>query len=101
MTREEQSNHWIGMREDTVMTRQQRGVAFTNSDSVKPAKPFIPDNYKNHMNLKKLKRINYFTKALLKLIAWVFSEEELSRCANIISAVEKLIVWHKALSTYR
>ena len=43
--------------------------ASENSGSVKPAKPFIPDNYKNHMELNKLKRIKYFTKALLKIRA--------------------------------
>ena len=53
------------------------------------------------MNLKKLKRIKYFTKALLELIARVFSEEEVRICANITASVEKLIVWHKALPTYR
>ena len=52
------------------------------------------------MNLKKLKRIKYFTKALLELRARGFSEEAVSRCANITAAVEKLIVWHKELPTY-
>ena len=53
------------------------------------------------MNLKKLKRIKYFTKALLELRAWSFSEEEVSRCANIKAAVENIIVCHKSLPTYR
>ena len=53
------------------------------------------------MNLKKLKRIKYFTNALLELRAWGFSEEEVRSCSNIKAEVKKLIVWHKALSTYR
>ena len=85
----------------TVMKQQQQGISVTNSDIVNPAKPFIPDKYNNRMNLKKLKRIKYFTKALLELIARVFSEEEVRICANITASVEKLIVWHKALPTYR
>ena len=55
------------MREDKVMKRQQQGLAVPNSDSVKPAKPFIPDKYENLINLKKPKRIKYFTKALLEI----------------------------------
>ena len=53
------------------------------------------------MEPKKLKRRKYFTNALLEIGVWVFIEEELRSCANIISAVEKLIVWHKAITTYR
>ena len=83
------------------MKRQQRGLAVPNSDSLKPAKPFITDKYNNRMKLKKLERIKYFTKALLELRSWGFCEEEVRICANIKSAVEKLIVWHKSLSTYR
>ena len=83
------------------MKLQQWGLAVPNSDSVKPAKPFIPDKYNNRMNLKNLKRVKYFTKSLLELIAWGFSKEEVRRYANITDAVEKLIVWHKALLTYR
>ena len=82
------------------MKQQQQGISVTNSDIVNPAKPFIPDKYNNRMNLKKLKRIKYFTKALLELIARVFSEEEASRCANVTAAVEKLNVWHKEIPTY-
>ena len=52
------------------------------------------------MNLKKLKRINFFTKALLDLRAWGFSEEEVIISANNTAAVEKLNVWHKSLTTY-
>ena len=63
------------MREDKVMKRQQRGLAVPNLYSVKPAKPFIPDKYNNHMNLKKLNRIKYFTKAILELRDRGFSEE--------------------------
>ena len=73
VTLADQSNNWIGMREDTVMKQQQWGLAVTNSDSVKPAKTFIPDKYKNLMKLKKLKRIKYFTKSLLELRVWGFS----------------------------
>ena len=89
------------MREDKVMKRQQQGLDVTNSDTVKPAKPFITDSYNNWVELKKLERITYYTKELLELRARAFSEEKLSRCANIKSAVEKLIAWHKALPTYR
>ena len=53
------------------------------------------------MELKKLKRIKYFTKALLELRDGGFIEEEVSICANITDAVEKLILCHKALSHYR
>ena len=31
----EQSNHWRGVREYTVMKQQQQGLAVQNSDSVK------------------------------------------------------------------
>ena len=78
MTLSEHSNHWRGISEDTVMKRQQQGPAVPNSDSVKPSKPLIPDKYNNRMNLKKLKRIKYSTKALLELRAQGFSEEELA-----------------------
>ena len=80
------------MREDKVIKRQQQGLSFPNSDSVKPDKPFIPDKYNNRMNLKKLKRINDFTKAPLELRGRGFSEVKVSSCANIVAAVEKLIV---------
>ena len=83
------------MMEDKVMKRQQQGLSITNSDSVNPDKHFIPDNYNNGINLKKTKRINYFIKALLDLLYWGFIEEEVSSCANITTAAEKLIVWHK------
>ena len=53
------------MREDIIMKKQQRDLAVTNSDSAKPAKPFNTDKYKNRMELKKLKRKNYFTKEIL------------------------------------
>ena len=66
-----------------------------------PSKPFIPDEYTNCMNLKKLKRIKYFTKSILEFRAWGFSEEEVISCANIIVPLENLIVWHKVLPTYR
>ena len=88
------------MTEDTVMKQQQQGLAVPNPDSVNPAKPFIPDKYNNCMNPKKLKRIKYFIKELPELRASGFSEEEVSSCANITAAVEKLIVWHKAKPTY-
>ena len=89
------------MREDTVMKRQQRGLAVPNSDIMNPEKPLIPYKYNNRMNLKKLNRIEYFTKALLELRAWWFSEVEVISCANITAAAEKLIVWHKEMTTYR
>ena len=51
------------MREDTVMKQQKQVLAVPNSDSVTPDKPFILDDYNNCMNLKKINRIKYFTKA--------------------------------------
>ena len=89
------------MREDKVMKRQQQGIAVPNSDSVKTDKSLISDKYINQMELKKLKRIKYFTKSLLELRALGFIEEEVSSCANITDVAEKLIVCHKALPTYR
>ena len=89
------------MREGTVMKQKKQGLAVINSDSMKPAKPFIPDKYINRTKLNKFKKIKYFTKALLEIRDWGFSEEEVSSCANITAEVEKLIVWHKALTTYR
>ena len=89
------------MREDKFMKRQQQGPTVPNLDSVKTAKSFIPDKYNNRMELNKLKRMKYFTKALLDLIGRVFSEQEVGSCFNIKSAVEKLILWHESLSTYR
>ena len=53
------------------------------------------------MVMKKLNIIKYFAKALLELRAQVFSDEVVSICANITAAVEQLIVFHKALPTYR
>ena len=46
------------------------------------------------MELNKTRRIKYFTKALLEIRAQGFSEEEVSRCANINAAAENLILWH-------
>ena len=46
MTQYQQSNYWIGIREDKVMKLQQQGLAIPNPDSVKPPKLFIPDKYK-------------------------------------------------------
>ena len=66
-----------------------------------PAKSFIPDKYNNHIELNKLNRIKYFTKSILEIRAWEFSEEGVISCANITSAEEKLIVWHKELPTYK
>ena len=43
--------------EDKVMKQQQQGLAVPNSDSVNPAKSFIPDKYNNRTELKKLKSI--------------------------------------------
>ena len=88
------------MREDTVMKQQQRGLAVTNSDSVNSARIFIPNKYNTCMNLKKINRTKYFTKSLLEIRAWGFIAEELSSCANIIAAAEKLIMWHKSLPAY-
>ena len=101
MTRVDQSNHSRGIREDTVMKRQQQGLAVQKSDSVQSAKYFFPDKYKFFMNLNKLNRIDYFTKAILELWALGFSEEEMSSCDSITSVVENLIVWHKSLTNYR
>ena len=53
------------------------------------------------MELKEIKKITYFTKALLEFRTQGFIEEEVIRCANITAAVERLIVWHKSLPTYR
>ena len=53
------------------------------------------------MELKKLKREKYFTNALLELRAWGFSEEEVNNCPNIKLELDKLIVWHRELQTYR
>ena len=53
------------------------------------------------MELKKIKRKKYFTKAPLELGDWGCSEEEVSICYNITAAVEKIIVLHKATTTYR
>ena len=83
------------------MKLQQLGLAFPNPDSMKPDKSFIPDKYNNRTELNRINRIKYFTKALLELRAQGFSEEEVIICANITAAVEKLIVCHKALPTYR
>ena len=44
------------MREDKVAKQQQQGLAFKKPDSVKPAKPFIPEKYNNRIELKKIKR---------------------------------------------
>ena len=44
------------------------------------------------MELNKLNRKRYYTKALLELEAWGFSEEKVKICANIIASVGKLIV---------
>ena len=46
------------MREVKFLKLQQQDLAVPNSDSVKPAKSFIPYKYNNRMKLKKLKRIN-------------------------------------------
>ena len=87
--------------EDKVMKQQQQGLDVPNPDSVKTDKPFIPDKYNNWMELKKLKRINSFTKVLLELRDQGFSGEEVRSCANIRSSVDKIIVWHKELPTYK
>ena len=89
------------MRVDKFMRWQQRGLAVPNSDSVKPAKPFIPDKYNNRMELNKLKRLKYFNKSLLEIRDQSFSEEEVSSCANITAEMENLVMWNKALPTYR
>ena len=83
------------------MKQQKQSLAVPNSYNVKPAKPFISDKYNNNIELKKLKRVNYFTTALLELRSWGFSENEGISCTNIKTTVEKLTVWHKALPTYR
>ena len=43
------------MREDKVLKWQQQGLDVSNSDSVNPAKSFIPDKYNNQMELKNLR----------------------------------------------
>ena len=68
---------------------------------MKSFKSFIPDKYNTQMELKKLNRVNYFTKKLLELGSLGFSVEGLIRCANITAVVENLIVWNKSLITYR
>ena len=83
------------------MKQKQQGIAVPNSYIVKPDKSFIPDKFNNQMELKKINRIKYSTKALLELRDWGFSEEDVSRCANITDVVEKLIVWNESLPTYR
>ena len=62
VTREEQLNYCRGIREDKFMKRQKLGLAVPNSYIMKPAKSLVPDKYNNQMELKKLKRIKYFTK---------------------------------------
>ena len=89
------------MREDIFTNQQRLGLAVTNPDSVKPDKPFIPDNYNNQMNLNKIKRENNFTKTLLEIRSWDFSEDEVSIYTNNKSAVENMLVWQKVLSSYR
>ena len=74
------------MRGDKVMKRQQQGLAVPKSDSTNPAKSFITYKYNNWMELNKLKRIKYFTKALLELRSQGFSKEGVSSCANITAA---------------
>ena len=69
------------------MKLQRQGISVTNSDIMNPAKSFIPDKYNNMMELKKLKRKKYFTKALLELSAWGFIEEEVSSCTIITAEV--------------
>ena len=101
VTQAHQSNYWRGIRGDKVVKQQQRGLFVPNLDSVNPAKPFISDKYNNNIELKKLKGENYFIKALLELRARGFSKEEVRICANITSMVDKLVVWHKELHTYR
>ena len=63
------------MREDKFIKQQQQCLAVPNAYSVKPTKSLIPYKYKNWMELNKLKRIKYFTKALLELRSQGFSEE--------------------------
>ena len=46
------------MREDKVLKPQQQGLSIINLDSVKPAKPFIPESYNIGMEPNKLKREN-------------------------------------------
>ena len=53
------------------------------------------------MELKKIKMVKYFTKVLLELGSWGFSEYEVTRCANITAVVDKLIVLHKELHNCR
>ena len=56
VTRAEQSNYWRGVREDKAMEQKQQGISIKNPYIVKTEKPFIPDKYKNRMELKKPKR---------------------------------------------
>ena len=57
----QQPNYWRSIREDKVVKLYQRGIDIPNPDSVNPEKPFITDNYNNHMELKKLKKENQGT----------------------------------------
>ena len=86
--------------EDTVKKQQKQGLDVPNTDSITFPKPFILDKYNNSMNLKKLKRIKYYTKALLEIRGWRSSEEEVRSCANITDSAEKQIVWYKVLPSY-
>ena len=56
VTRVQQYNYWRGMREDKATKRQQQDLSITNPDSLNPDKIFIPDQYNNQTELKKLKR---------------------------------------------
>ena len=80
------------MREYKFIKLQQQGLAVPDSDSMKPAKTLIPDKYNTWMELKKTNRIKYSTKALLELRYQGFIKEEVRSCANISSALDKLIV---------
>ena len=97
----EQSNYWIGNREDKVTKQKKRGLYVPKPDSVKPSKPFSIDKYNNWTELKKIKRKNYFSNAILELLSWGFSKEEVISCANITAALEKFFVRQKLISTYR
>ena len=83
------------------MKQEQLSIAVPNPDSVKTSKPFIPYKYNNRIELKKLKMEKYFTKALVELRSWGFSEEEVNICTNITAAVEKISVRHNSMPAYR
>ena len=48
-----------------VNQQKQQFISVLNPDSVNPEKPYIPHNYKNRMELNKLRRKKYFTNTII------------------------------------